>query len=222
LVDVFLVGLVVGSTFSFSGSSNLTVFLTAGLVSGLEVVVAMLDARAGRPRVVFLTGAGAVASSVAVFLVVRVVLAGFTGSTATGSAAFLGLPRLRTAVAGAGSGTAGSDAGSSTATFLGRPRPRVVFDATVVIFLAGCISWLSSSSSDGLFLLTAVLVVVIEVVVEVVLRAVLALAAAVTTRVGFAAGSDVFAAARARVILFGGDCASMVVGLWCVVVIGGE
>jgi hypothetical protein len=221
LVDVFLVALVVGSTFSFSGSSNLTVFLTAGLVSGLEVVVAMLDARAGRPRAVFLTGAGAVASSVAVFLVVRVVLAGFTGSTAIGSTVFLGLPRGRAAVAGAGSGTIGSDAGSSTAAFLGRPRPRVVFDAdaTVVIFLAGCISWLSSSSSDGLFLLTAVLVVV---VVEVVLRAVLALAAAVTTRVGFAAGSDVFAAARARVILFGGDCASMVVGLCCVVVIGGE
>jgi hypothetical protein len=79
-----------------------------------------------------------------------------------------------------------------------------------VIFLAGCISWLSSSSSDGLFLLTAVLVVVVVDVVDVP-RAVLALAAAVTTRVGFVAGSEVFAAARARVILFGGDWASIVV-----------
>jgi hypothetical protein len=44
------------------------------------------------------------------------------------------------------------------------------------------------------------------------LRVVLALAVVVTARVDFAADSDVAAAARARVILFGGECASMVNG----------
>jgi hypothetical protein len=71
-------------------------------------------------------------------------------------------------------------------------------------------SWSSSSSSSDLvFLFVAVPVVVVVVDVVVVVRAVLALAAAVTMRVALVAGSDVFAAARARVILFGGDCGSI-------------
>jgi hypothetical protein len=80
--------------------------------------------------------------------------------------------------------------------------------AAPATFLAGCISSSSSSSSNGLFLLR---VVVVDALVAVeVLRAALALAAAVTTRVGFAAGAGMFAAALARVILLGGDSASIV------------
>ena len=195
VADAFLANAASGTMFSFSGSSNLTVFLTAGLA----VVV----------RADFFSAAVTGSTSCATAFLTRVVLGIFTHSCAGASATFLGLPRVRTAVAGAGSG-AGSGTSSSAAAFFGRPRPRVGFEAAAVVFLAGCISRSSSSlSSDGLFLLSGRFVVVVVVVV-VVVRTVLALAASVTTRVGLRAGSDVFAAARARVILFGGDSASIV------------
>ena len=225
------VAAVVGATFSFSGSSNLTVFLTAGFARdrvlgfvaavGAAAVVLVVAEAAGRPRVVvFLTGAGSgfSACSVAVFLV-RVALVGFTGRSTMGSATFLGLPRVRTVAAGAASGSgsgSGSGSFSATATFFGRPRPRVGFAAIAGIFAAGS-SWSSSSpSSARVFRFVAVLVVVVvAVAAAVVLRAGLAFTAAVAMRAGLVvAGSDAFAAALARVILFGGDCGPMFASLF--------
>ena len=202
LVDVPLAEARAGTMFSFSGSSNLTVFLTAGFAKDLVVVVVVVDT-AGRPRVVFLTGSAALVVSSEVVLLARTVLVALTDSSATGSATFLGRPRVR---------TVGAGSGSDTSTFLGRPRPRVAWGAAVdILSMASS----SSSSSNGLFLFTAVLVVVAAVAVEVdvdvdadvvvAVRVVLALAAAVTIRVGLVVDSELFAAARARVILLGGD-----------------
>lgn len=178
---------VAGSTFSFSGSWKVTCFLVAGFVA---VTVA------ARARVV-----------------VAVLLGGSTDSVLDGRGAFLGLPRVALTGSALGSGLGASaaacraaalarvalpgaddadgSADCSLSTFFGRPRGR---GACVVV-----------SDSSSCSLSSARVFLLVDIVGRVEAGAALALAAAVIILVVLGAVASVFAAARARVILLGGD-----------------
>lgn len=180
-----------GIMFSFSGSSNLTVFLTV-----VDFVVVPL-----RALVVFLAGSAAAfgdSSSGWTFFALAVLVA-LTGSDFAGSGATFLAGRPRVARAGAAVDF-DSDAGcSSTATFFGRPRVGLVAFMAAGWGSVSSSSWSSSSwsmSSDLSFLFVEVVVV----------RVALALVAAVTIFVVLVEDvSAAFAAALALVIRFGGD-----------------
>lgn len=188
-----------GWMFSLSGSWNLTLFFTTGFAAAVGLDVAVVRTLV----VVFLAGSAACSSVEA-------------------AAAFLGRPRV--ALTGAGSslggaavaacfvtrtrvGFAGASASAGSSTFFGRPRGRLG---------AGTSRWASCSSSSCssalVFLLAAVLFVPAVAVL-------FARAAAVMILVVLTVGSLALAAARARVILLGGD-SMVLVWLLCECFVG--
>ena len=184
--------------FSLSGSSNLTVFFTAGLVA----VPPTLEVAPERARVVF-GGSGADFSgsgATTFFGLPRVALTGAAASALDASVAsfFAGRPRVGFAVAvvvvvEAAAAVCRED-WPEPASFRGRPL--------VVLRVAVTSPWANSSSSSessALALRLAAVLFVLAVGVD------LALAAAVTILVVLTAGSLALAAALARVLRFGGD-----------------
>ncbi|KAL6877009.1 hypothetical protein J3F83DRAFT_727817 [Trichoderma novae-zelandiae] len=199
-------GTATGSMFSLSGSRNVTIFLTGGLLATVVVEVAGFMTVGGRPRGLF-TGSGwptASAGFASTFLgrpraglgaadtISFAAAAGFPRAPRTGSAA------LDAIGAGTGAAVAAPFCSVPTGFFGGRPRGRLACDA-----------WRSSSSasSDLAFLLAAVLAVLAVRDDE---RGALALpAAAVTFFAGLEADADAascsLVAALALVRRLGGE-----------------
>lgn len=193
---------IIGTTFSLSGSSNFTDFL--GIVALDKVAarpradffggsfITTIDSSAtstflGRPRS-DRAGSEAAGGSIAAFF-------GRTGSATGGSTAiFFCRPRVSLAAVGACCFNSASGSGRDcvAAALLGRPRG---------LAASGSIIWpFNSSSSSSTISSARVLRLVVDM-----LRVAFALEAAVAIFVVLTPVSVVVAAARARVIRFGGD-----------------
>jgi hypothetical protein len=181
-----------GMTFSLSGSSNVTVFFNTDVAAD---AVRPDVGREGADVDLALDATSAFGAAVFARLARVVFVVTFDSVSAT---AFRGLPL----VARTGAFTSSSrsaDPKSSTSVFF-RERPRV---AALDVFMIDADPSSSSSSSAS---------TVCDAAFRFVVAVVRALAEAVTILVGLMADSDAFAAARARVILFGGESISILKG----------